>query len=72
MGAWMWAPALLPVADTPTDKGNTQANLSVYTHAPKTHTNTKQQGGILIHVFYVNMFIVCCMYVSGLWKISFV
>ena len=45
-------PALPPSADTPTDKGNTQANLTVYTHAPKTHTNTKQQGGISVHVFY--------------------
>ena len=45
-------PALLPASDTPTDKGNTQANLSVYTHAPKTHTNTKQQGHISVRVFY--------------------
>ena len=42
----------LTAGDTPTDKGNTQANLSVCTHAPKTHTNTKQQGGTSIHVFY--------------------
>ena len=45
-------PALLPAGETPTDKGNTQANLSVYTHAPKTHTNAKQQGGISIRVFH--------------------
>ena len=45
-------PALLPAGKTSTDKGSTQANLTVYTHAPKTHTNTKQQGGISIHVFY--------------------
>ena len=46
-------PPLLPSAgDTPTNKGNPQANLSVYAHAPKTHTNTKQQGGISVHVSY--------------------
>ena len=46
-------PSVLPPAgDTPTDKSYPQANLSVYTHAPKTHTNTKQQGGISVHVFY--------------------
>ena len=50
--AWRLPPALLPTGDTPTDKGNTQANLSVYTHAPKTHTNTTEKGGISIHVFY--------------------
>ena len=46
---------LPPAEDTPTVKGTTKANLSVYTHAPKTHTNAKQQGGISIHVF-------CCVY----------
>ena len=49
---WRRPPALRPAGGTPTDKGNTQANLRVYTHAPKTHTNTKQQGGVSIHVFY--------------------
>ena len=43
-----WAATLLGIEDI----GNTQANLSVYTHAPETHTNTKQQGGVSIHVFY--------------------
>ena len=45
---------MLPLAtDTPTKNqhSNPQANLSVYTHAPKTHTNTKQQDGISVHPF---------------------
>ena len=37
---------------TPSAKGNAQANLTDYTHTPKTDTNAKQQGGISIHVFY--------------------
>ena len=49
-------PALMPAGDTPKDNSNTQANLKcLYTrlyNAPKTHTNTKQQGGTSIHVFY--------------------
>ena len=52
VGAWRLPSALPPASDTPADKGNTQASLSVYTHAPKTHTNTKQQGGVFIRVFY--------------------
>ena len=36
-------PPVLPHAgDVPTDKGSTQAKLSGYAHAPKTHTNTRQ------------------------------
>ena len=52
VGARRWPPAVLPAGETPTNKGNTQANLIVHTQAPKTHANTKQQGGISIHVFY--------------------
>ena len=52
IGTWRLPPVLPPAGDTPTDTGNTQADLIVYAHAPKTHTTTKQQGGMSIHVFY--------------------
>ena len=63
---------MLPAGDTPTVKGNTRANLKVCTHAPKTHKNTKQQGGIPIHVFSFEYVYRLCMYVSGLWELLFV
>ena len=44
--------ALRTAGATPSDKGNAQSNLSVYTHARKTHTNSKQQRGIFIHLLY--------------------
>ena len=53
---------LPPAEDTPTDKGNTKAKLSVCTHAPKTHRNTKQQGGISIRVFFCG-YCYCLLYV---------
>ena len=54
--AWRRPPALSSAGDTPTDRRDTQSNLSLYTNAPKTHTNNKQQGGISPHVFYCEYF----------------
>ena len=51
MGTLRLPPALFPAGDTPTDTGNALANLSVYTHDLKTHTDTKEQAGVSTHVF---------------------
>ena len=68
VAAWRLPPALPPAGDTPTNKRNIQANLSVCTHAPKIQMNTKQQGGISIHVFYceyVCRFLYVCEWFAG-------
>ena len=53
-----------PPGTHPPTKVTLKTSLSVHTHAPKTHTDAKQQGGISIHAFYCE-YAYCLLYVCG-------
>ena len=71
-GAWRLPPALPPACDTPTNKDNTQANLSVHTYAPRPAGTPSNRIAYLYTCSIVNISTVCCMYVSGLLGLLFV
>ena len=59
---------LSPAREIPTAKGNTLANLSVYTHAWKPHTNAKKRGSMSVCVLfceYVYHLLYVCEWFEG-------
>ena len=63
---WARPPALQPGGDTPTTRGNyiVKGSINCQYTGPKIQTNSKQEGGISIQLFYCE-YAYCLLYVHG-------